>query len=72
MLAPAVVPVKHALDEMYHPDGYNLGLNNGAVAGQTIFHVHRYVIPRYRGDVSDPRGGIRHMFSDRARYWEAR
>jgi diadenosine tetraphosphate (Ap4A) HIT family hydrolase len=67
-----LVPVKRALDEMHHPDGYNLGLNNGAVAGQTIVHIHVHVIPRYRGDVADPLGGIRHMFPDRGRYWEER
>jgi diadenosine tetraphosphate (Ap4A) HIT family hydrolase len=65
------VPVKRALDATCQPGGYNLGMNLGRAAGQTIFHVHLHVIPRYLGDVADPRGGIRQMFADRARYWEA-
>lgn len=51
--------VKEALDQRFHPDGYNVGVNVGASAGQTIFHMHVHVIPRYDGDVEDPRGGIR-------------
>ena len=53
--------VKAILDERFHPDGYNIGVNVGAAAGQTIFHLHLHVIPRYRGDVPDPRGGIRRI-----------
>lgn len=51
--------VKEELDKRFHPDGYNVGVNEGAAAGQTIFHMHVHVIPRYHGDVQDPRGGIR-------------
>lgn len=51
--------VKEELNKRFHPDGYNIGLNIGAAAGQTIFHAHIHVIPRYKGDVKDPRGGVR-------------
>lgn len=58
--------VKRDLDRSHHPDGYNLGVNAGAAAGQTIAHVHVHVIPRYRGDVEDPRGGVRYVVPARA------
>jgi diadenosine tetraphosphate (Ap4A) HIT family hydrolase len=45
--------------EQYKPDGYNIGVNVGAAAGQSRMHVHVHLIPRYVGDVPDPRGGIR-------------
>ncbi|GAW90947.1 HIT family protein [Calderihabitans maritimus] len=51
--------VKDKLDKKFNPDGYNVGVNVGRAAGQTIFHLHYHVIPRYLGDVKDPRGGIR-------------
>ena len=54
-----IFEVKEILDVKYNPDGYNIGVNVGYPAGQTIFHLHYHVIPRYSGDVSDPRGGIR-------------
>jgi len=50
---------KQYLDVAYSPDGYNIGVNCGEAAGQTIMHAHLHVIPRYTGDVSNPRGGIR-------------
>ena len=50
------------------PDGYNVGFNAGAAAGQTVFHLHVHVIPRYAGDVPDARGGIRHVIPDKANY----
>ena len=53
--------VKDRLDAELGPDGYNVGFNSGAAAGQTIGHLHIHVIPRYRDDVPDPRGGIRHV-----------
>ena len=51
------------------PDGYNIGINDGAAAGQTVMHLHVHLIPRYRGDVADPRGGVRWIFPDKAAYW---
>ncbi len=54
----------------HRPDGYNIGVNIGEAAGQTIGHAHRHVIPRYRGDVEDPRGGLRWIIPRKATYWE--
>jgi diadenosine tetraphosphate (Ap4A) HIT family hydrolase len=56
-----------AIDESLHPDGYNVGFNDGEVAGQTVMHLHVHVIPRYRGDMEDPRGGIRHCVAGKGR-----
>jgi len=56
------------LDAEYHPDGYNIGINIGPAAGQTIPHLHVHVIPRYLGDVDDPRGGVRHVIPGRGNY----
>ncbi|RYD17562.1 MAG: HIT domain-containing protein, partial [Verrucomicrobiaceae bacterium] len=50
------------------PDGYNVGFNSGGAAGQTVPHVHIHVIPRYHGDVPDPRGGVRHVIPDKGNY----
>lgn len=60
---------KVLLDREHRPAGYNLGLNNGRVAGQTVMHAHLHLIPRYTGDTTDPRGGVRRIFPDRAAYW---
>ncbi len=54
-----VYTVKEILQEKYTPDGFNIGANIGHYAGQTVFHFHLHIIPRYSGDVPDPRGGIR-------------
>jgi diadenosine tetraphosphate (Ap4A) HIT family hydrolase len=62
--------VRERLIEEHHPDGFNIGLNDGVAAGQTVPHVHIHVIPRYDGDVPDPRGGIRWVIPDKAPYWE--
>jgi diadenosine tetraphosphate (Ap4A) HIT family hydrolase len=61
--------VRELLDERYKPDGFNIGVNDGSAAGQTISHVHIHVVPRYEGDVPDPRGGIRWIFPQKAKYW---
>jgi superfamily II DNA or RNA helicase/diadenosine tetraphosphate (Ap4A) HIT family hydrolase/HKD family nuclease/SOS-response transcriptional repressor LexA len=50
------------------PDGYNVGFNSGAASGQTVPHVHIHVIPRYHGDMPDPRGGVRHVIPDKGNY----
>ena len=52
------------------PDGFNIGLNDGEAAGQTIGQLHLHIIPRYSNDVPDPRGGIRHVIPLKAKYWE--
>ena len=51
------------------PDGFNIGLNDGPAAGQTVAQLHVHVIPRYHGDVADPRGGVRSVIPHRAKYW---
>ena len=61
-----------ALAAELRPDGYNIGINDGAAAGQTVMHVHMHVIPRYRGDRPDPRGGIRWIIPEKADYWSGR
>ncbi len=60
---------KAALDAQYAPDGYNIGINDGEAAGQTVMHLHVHVIPRYKGDADDPRGGVRWIFPRKADYW---
>ncbi|NMQ18065.1 HIT family protein [Candidatus Competibacter phosphatis] len=58
-----------ALQAEFRPDGFNVGVNEGVAAGQTVPHLHVHLIPRYQGDRPDPRGGIRWIFPDKARYW---
>jgi 8-oxo-dGTP diphosphatase len=65
----AVRQTRELLKEQYAPDGFNIGLNDGKAAGQTVPHAHVHVIPRYEGDVPDPRGGIRWVIPERAAYW---
>jgi superfamily II DNA or RNA helicase/diadenosine tetraphosphate (Ap4A) HIT family hydrolase len=60
--------VKAALDAELHPDGYNVGFNAGPAAGQTVMHLHVHVIPRFQGDMDDPRGGVRHVIPSRGNY----
>lgn len=59
---------KKRIDEEFNPDGYNIGVNVGPAAGQSIFHVHIHVIPRYKGDVENPKGGVRHVIARNAHY----
>ena len=56
------------LDQSHAPDGYNIGVNIGEAAGQTILHAHIHLIPRYRGDVANPRGGVRGVIPARQSY----
>ncbi len=60
--------VKSRLDAELSPDGYNVGFNAGEASGQTIPHLHVHVIPRFNGDMDDPRGGVRHVIPERGNY----
>ncbi|HJE86434.1 HIT family protein [Levilactobacillus brevis] len=60
---------KHLLDERYQPAGYNIGINVNPAGGQTVMHAHIHLIPRYTGDVKDPRGGIRKMIPHAVKNW---
>jgi diadenosine tetraphosphate (Ap4A) HIT family hydrolase len=51
--------IQQAIEKQHSPDGYNIGVNVGKAGGQSRMHVHMHLIPRYAGDVADPRGGIR-------------
>ena len=59
---------KSLLDSTCHPDGYNIGINCGVAAGQTIPHVHLHLIPRYAGDTPSPRGGVRGVIPEKQNY----
>jgi diadenosine tetraphosphate (Ap4A) HIT family hydrolase len=63
--------VRARLEREHRPDGFNIGLNVGNAGGQTVEHTHIHVIPRYLGDVPDPRGGIRWVIPEKAPYWDA-
>ena len=58
------------LDREFSPDDYNVGINDGPLAGQSIPHLHMHLIPRYRGDREDPRGGVRWILPEKAQYWQ--
>jgi len=60
--------VRDKVNELHHPDGFNVGFNAGVAAGQTIDHLHIHVIPRFVGDVRDPRGGIRYVIAANGNY----
>jgi diadenosine tetraphosphate (Ap4A) HIT family hydrolase len=61
--------VRKILKDKFNPAGFNIGINDGAAAGQTMPHTHIHIIPRYTGDVEDPRGGIRWIIPEKAKYW---
>jgi diadenosine tetraphosphate (Ap4A) HIT family hydrolase len=62
--------IRQLLLTEHSPDGFNIGINDGAAAGQTVMHLHIHLIPRYAGDQPDPRGGVRWIFPDKAAYWD--
>lgn len=62
--------LRFQLDQQLQPDGFNVGVNIGEAGGQTVDHAHLHLIPRYLGDVPDPKGGIRCLIPERMNYWE--
>lgn len=60
--------VKELLQKQFEPQGFNIGVNCGEAAGQTVFHAHIHIIPRYAGDVPNPRGGVRHIIPGKGNY----
>lgn len=63
-----ILIARSILDATYSPDGYNIGMNCGEAAGQTVMHFHCHVIPRYNGDMENPRGGVRHCIIGKGYY----
>lgn len=59
---------KDVIQERFTPDAFNIGINDGKAAGQSVFHLHVHIMPRYIGDVSNPRGGVRNMFPGKGDY----
>ena len=62
--------MQQLLQGEHNPDGFNIGINDGLAAGQTIMHLHIHLIPRYTGDSADPRGGVRWIMPEKAPYWK--
>ena len=62
------IKMKEIIDDKYHPDGYNVGFNVEEAGGQTVFHAHMHIIPRYKGDIENPRGGIRKIIKMKTDY----
>lgn len=60
--------IKKLLDKKFNPDGYNIGMNCGEAAGQTVMHCHIHIIPRYNGDCENPRGGVRGVIPSKQNY----
>lgn len=67
-LNQAITLAKNQIELISIPDGYNIGMNCGSAAGQTVFHFHCHVIPRFKGDMIDPRGGVRHCVEGKGYY----
>lgn len=63
-----ILNLKKMLDKKFIPDGYNIGINIGEYAGQTVMHCHVHLIPRYKGDIDNPRGGVRGVIPNKRIY----
>ena len=67
-LGEVIISTRNLIEKSQSPDGYNIGMNCQSAGGQTVMHFHCHVIPRYFGDMSDPRGGIRHCIPEKGNY----
>lgn len=67
-LCKVLYHAKNLIANNYKPDGVNIGINDGVAAGQSIMHLHIHIIPRYNGDVENPRGGVRGVIPDKQNY----
>lgn len=67
-LYEVIVNTRHYIKTVLNPDGFNIGINEGRAAGQTVPHLHIHVIPRYNGDMEDPRGGVRGVIPEKQKY----
>ena len=71
-LTELIHEVRKRIEQDHSPDGYNIGMNCGETAGQTVMHFHCHVIPRYSGDMDDPAGGVRHCVTGKGKYDDER
>ncbi len=69
-LMSLLAAARDEIEREFRPASYNIGINDGAAAGQTVPHLHIHLIPRYAGDRADPRGGVRWVLPDKAAYWD--
>jgi diadenosine tetraphosphate (Ap4A) HIT family hydrolase len=69
-LMSLLAAARTGLEREFRPTGYNIGINDGTAAGQTVPHLHIHLIPRYSGDADDPRGGVRWVLPGKAAYWD--
>lgn len=67
-LIDTIEVAKSLVLNQHMPDGFNIGMNCGEAAGQTVFHFHCHLIPRYKGDMDNPRGGVRHSVAGKGSY----
>jgi diadenosine tetraphosphate (Ap4A) HIT family hydrolase len=67
-LPKTIEKAKEIIKQEFNPDGFNIGMNCGETAGQTVFHFHCHLIPRYIGDMENPRGGVRHVIPSKGKY----
>ncbi len=68
ILSKLIHKAKELIEKEYNPDGYNIGMNCGEAAGQSVMHFHCHIIPRYKGDMENPKGGIRHCIEGKGNY----
>jgi len=67
-LTELILTAKDLIEKNHEPDGYNIGMNCGIAAGQSVMHFHCHIIPRYRGDLNNPKGGVRGVIPDKMNY----